>query len=61
VFVLLPAAVFLIGAGFEVYEYLFRGFYEAWSVDYYLRDTVEDMLYNLTGALLAGILRFLSR
>ncbi|MUW14338.1 hypothetical protein GJ633_06445 [Halorubrum sp. CBA1125] len=55
-FVFLPAVVFLVGAGFEVYEFLFRGFYEPWSVDYYLRDTVEDMLCNVAGAAaLAGV------
>lgn len=60
-FVFLPAVVFLFGAGFEIYEYLFRGFYEPWSVEYYLRDTIEDMMYNLTGALLFSLLRYLSR
>lgn len=60
-FVFLVAVVFLLGAGFEIYEYLFRSFYEPWSVEYYLRDTVQDMLYNLTGAVLFSLLRHLTR
>lgn len=55
-FVFLPAAVFLSGAGFEVYEFVFRGFYEGWSVQYYFRDTVEDMLCNLGGAVVLSLL-----
>jgi hypothetical protein len=51
----LPALVFLTGAGFEVYEFLFRGFYDAWSVDYYLKDTLVDLGCNLTGAVTFGL------
>lgn len=53
--VLLPSVVFLLGAGFEIYEFLFRDFYANWSVGFYLRDTVEDMLCNLGGAVLLGL------
>lgn len=59
-FVFLVAVVVLLGAGFEIYEYLFQGFYEPWSVKYYLRDTVQDMLCNLTGAVLFSLFCFLS-
>lgn len=55
-FVLLPALVLLTGAGFEVYEFLFRGFYDGWSVGYYLQDTLVDMACNLTGAASFGLL-----
>jgi hypothetical protein len=57
----LPAAVVAIGAGFEVYEYIFRDFYEVWSVEYYLRDTVEDMLVNTVGAFAFGVLACIRR
>jgi hypothetical protein len=60
-FVALVAVVFLLGAGFEIYEYLFRGFYEPWSVEYYLQDTVQDMLCNPTGAVLFSLCSHLTR
>lgn len=60
-FVALVAVVFLLGAGFEIYEYLFREFYEPWSVRYYLQDTVQDMFCNLTGAVLFSLCSSLSR
>jgi hypothetical protein len=50
-----------IGAGFEVYEYLFRGFYEVWSVEYYLQDTIKDMVVNTVGALAFSVLPFFRR
>lgn len=59
--VFLPAVVIAIGAGFEVYEYLFRGFYEVWSVEYYLQDTIKDMVVNTVGALAFSVLPFFRR
>ena len=50
-----PAAVVLtvlaIGAGFEVYEYLFKSFYVEWTVAYYAADTVIDLVVDSLGAL----------
>jgi hypothetical protein len=50
-----PAAVVLtvlaIGAGFEVYEYLFKSFYVEWTAAYYAADTVIDLVVDSLGAL----------
>ncbi|MUW14295.1 hypothetical protein GJ633_06185 [Halorubrum sp. CBA1125] len=51
-FLFLPVLVFTIGAVFEVYEYVFREFYYRWSVERYLRDTLEDLVYDTIGAVI---------
>ena len=45
-------ALLSIGAGFEVYEYLFRTFWHSWTPAYYARDTAEDLLMACSGAVL---------
>ena len=45
-------ALLSIGAGFEVYEYLFRAFWHSWTPAYYARDTAEDLLMACSGAVL---------
>jgi hypothetical protein len=50
-YLLVPAAVLLVGAGFEVYEYLFKDFWWHWSPDYYREDTIIDLVLDTAGAL----------
>ena len=45
-------ALLSIGAGFEVYEYLFRTFWHSCTPAYYARDTAEDLLMACSGAVL---------
>jgi hypothetical protein len=45
-----PLAVLAIGAGFEVYEYLFKDFYVEWTLTYYATDTVIDLVLDSLGA-----------
>lgn len=54
----LPLLVLGIGAGFEVYEYLFRDFYVSWTVEYYLMDTIIDLVVDFVGALAFAGWRF---
>jgi hypothetical protein len=54
--VLVPLAVLLIGAGFEVYEYVFKDFWWNWSPDYYREDTILDLIMDLGGALAFSLL-----
>ncbi|MFB6090155.1 MAG: hypothetical protein ABEJ97_03775 [Halobellus sp.] len=44
------AAVAAIGAGFEVYEFVFKTFWYRWSLGYYVTDTVIDLAINTSGA-----------
>jgi hypothetical protein len=46
----LASGVFAIGAGFEVYEFVFKTFWYRWSVSFYVVDTVTDLLVNTSGA-----------
>jgi hypothetical protein len=46
----LPLVVLAIGAGFEVYEYLFKDFYVEWTLAYYATDTVIDLVVDTLGA-----------
>ncbi|MFC4357644.1 hypothetical protein ACFO0N_06735 [Halobium salinum] len=46
----LVPALFAIGAGFEVYEYLFKDFWWHWSVEFYVEDTVVDLVLDTAGA-----------
>ena len=45
-----PLVVLAIGAGFEVYEYLFKDFYVEWTTAYYAFDTVVDLAVDFLGA-----------
>lgn len=51
-----PSWVFIallsIGAGFEVYEYIFRSFWHSWTATYYAQDTAEDLLIACIGGVL---------
>jgi hypothetical protein len=51
-----PAAVLAVGAGFEVYEYLFKDFYVGWSRSYYATDTALDLALDALGAAAFGLL-----
>jgi len=46
-------AVLSIGAGFEVYEFLFKTFWYTWSPEFYLTDTLLDLCFAGIGALAA--------
>jgi len=46
----IPAGVLAIGAGFEVYEFVFKTFWYRWSLPFYVRDTVIDLVVNTVGA-----------
>jgi hypothetical protein len=60
-FVALPLTVLAIGAGFEVYERVFRTFWHSWSVAYYVEDTVIDLVMDTAGALALSVLVVLVR
>jgi hypothetical protein len=51
----LPLAVVVIGAGFEVYEYLFKDFYVEWTLTFYAVDTVLDLILDGVGALVFAL------
>lgn len=42
-------ALLAIGAGFEVYEYVFRSFWQAWTPRTYAWDTLTDLLMGCLG------------
>lgn len=46
----IPAGVLAIGAGFEVYEFVFKSFWYRWSLSFYVTDTVIDLVVNTVGA-----------
>ena len=46
----LVGAVAAVGAGFEVYEFLFKSFWYRWSLQFYAVDTAMDMVVNTLGA-----------
>ena len=46
----LVPTVFLVGAGFEVYEYLFKSFWWEWTLRYYAVDTAVDLALDAAGA-----------
>ncbi|KTG27815.1 hypothetical protein [Haloferax profundi] len=63
--VVVAGIIFAIGAGFELYEYLFKDFWYGWSAAYYLEDTATDLVVDVLGALafvvlVDGIVRFTS-
>lgn len=41
-----------VGAGFELYEFVFRSFWHHWSLGYYVGDTLVDLSLNGTGSTL---------
>ncbi len=47
--------VFAIGAGFEVYEFLFKSFWHHWSLQFYITDTIVDLIINTSGAVVVVI------
>jgi hypothetical protein len=46
----LVPAVLAIGAGFEVYEFVFKTFWYDWTLRFYVVDTAIDLVVNTTGA-----------
>jgi hypothetical protein len=46
----LVPAVFAVGAGFEVYEFLFKAFWHHWTLEFYVVDTVIDLVVNTSGS-----------
>jgi hypothetical protein len=51
----IPAGVLAIGAGFEVYEFVFKRFWYRWSLSFYATDTVIDLVVNTVGAAVFAI------
>lgn len=51
-FVVVPAFVLGVGAGFELYEYAFKDFWWHWSQSFYVRDTGLDLGMDVLGAYL---------
>lgn len=51
----LVPAVLAFGAGFELYEFVFKDFWYAWTVRFYLVDTVIDLVAGAAGAILVVI------
>lgn len=57
-FLVVPALVLAVGAGFEVYERFFRSFWVSWSFAFYVEDTVVDLVCDVVGALVfAAVIR----
>lgn len=48
----LVPAVLAFGAGFEIYEFVFKDFWYAWTVRFYLVDTMVDLVAGVAGAVL---------
>jgi hypothetical protein len=49
-------AVLSVGAAFEVYEFVFRSFWYSWSLPFYARDTLLDIVVNTIGGVLVVVL-----
>ncbi|AHZ23658.1 MULTISPECIES: hypothetical protein [Haloferax] len=49
--VVVGTLILAIGAGFEVYEYLFKDFWYGWSMAYYVEDTLVDLVVDVLGGL----------
>jgi hypothetical protein len=54
-FVFLPAVVLVVGAGFELYEFVFKTFYYRWTTDHYLADTTLDLIVDTGGAVVFAL------
>lgn len=46
-------ALLSLGAGFEVYEYVFRSFWHSWTASFYGQDTLIDLVMGCLGGALA--------
>ena len=51
----IPSGVLAIGAGFEVYEFVFKTFWYRWSLSFYASDTVIDLVVNTVGAVVIAV------
>ena len=51
----LASGVLAIGAGFEVYEFVFKTFWYRWSLWFYVADTAIDLLVNTIGAVAVAV------
>jgi len=51
----IPSGVLAIGAGFEVYEFVFKTFWYRWSLAFYVTDTVIDLVINTVGAVVIAL------
>jgi VanZ family protein len=51
----IPLGVLAIGAGFEVYEFVFKTFWYRWSLSFYVNDTVIDLVINTVGAVAVAV------
>jgi hypothetical protein len=51
----IPSGVLAIGAGFEVYEFVFKTFWYRWSLSFYVTDTVTDLVINTVGAVVVAV------
>ncbi|SFR45222.1 hypothetical protein [Halogeometricum limi] len=47
--------VLAIGAGFEVYEFVFKTFWYGWTFEFYVVDTVIDLCINTSGAVVVAV------
>lgn len=54
-FVFLPAFVLVVGAGFELYEFVFTTFYYGWTPEHYLEDTTLDLAIDVGGAVVFAL------
>ncbi len=50
----IPLGVLAIGAGFEVYEFVFKTFWYRWSLSFYVVDTAVDLAVNTVGAVVVA-------
>ena len=57
----LVSGVLAIGAGFEVYEFVFKTFWYRWSLWFYITDTAIDLLVNTIGAVAVAVAVGVSR
>lgn len=51
----IPWGVLAIGAGFEVYEFVFKTFWYRWSLWFYVTDTAIDLFVNTIGAVAVAV------
>lgn len=51
----IPVGVLAIGAGFEVYEFVFKTFWYRWSLSFYVTDTAIDLVINTVGAVVVAV------
>ena len=51
----LVSGVLATGAGFEVYEFVFKTFWYRWSLWFYVTDTAIDLVVNTSGAVVVAV------